>query len=186
MRGQRKTPILAISILLATFVALGCGEGAPEVDAPETRVESAALGLAIESLPANFELVEQSDRDIVLEPVGVPGRVEVTVGPVVGAVNLHDELNAHAESVRARSEGEYQGQSELMGPLGSMYLSRGRYRDDAGASIEEYKVIALHPAGDRPFFLTYRYPVGEDTAARGQALIELAGEIAPFGTQTGE
>lgn len=175
---------LGILVALAAIVWGGCGEGAAEPVAEATRVDSAALGLAIESLPANFEMVEQTDHAIILEPIGVPGQLEVTVGPAVGSVNLHDELNAHAEAVRARG-GEYQGQSELMGPLGSMYLSRGRYVDEAGASVEEYKVIALHPVGDRSFFITYRYPMGEDTKARGEALIELAGEIVPAGTDSG-
>ncbi len=175
-----------VLITITLFVLGACAGTAPEaVDASAERVESAALGLAIEALPANFDLAEQTDEAIVLQPVGVPGLLEVTVGPVVGSVDLIDELNAHSESIRARDEGDYQGQNELVGPLGSMYLSRGRYTDDAGAKVEEYKVIALHPAGDRPFFLTYRYPVGEDTKARGEALIELAGEIAPAASDSG-
>lgn len=176
---KNRARLAVAGLLAAGFVACAGGETEP-AEVPAERIESAGLGLAIEALPANFQLADQSDQALVLEPVGVPGRVELTVGPTATSVNLVDELNAHAEAIRARAEGEYRGQNELMGPLGSMYLSRGRFRDDAGAMVEEYKIIALHPAGDRPIFITYRYPVGDDSKARGEALIELSGEIAPF------
>ena len=45
--------------------------------------------------------------------------------------------------------------TELLGPA---FSTRGRYLDEDGEAVEEVRIFAVHPAGDRLLHMTYRYP----------------------------
>ncbi len=175
--GGRGSIALALASLLGLTLACGGGE---EPAATAERVENAALEVAIDALPSGFVVARNEGPALVLDAADADGQIVVEVGAQVGGVNLIDELNQHVADIEARPGGTYQGQVEFVGPLGPLYLSRGRFTDDAGAAMEEYRAMTLHPRGDRALHLIYTYPAGDDTAERGNALAELAGELGPL------
>lgn len=176
--GDRMMVLLALA--LALLLVIACGGGGEQAAAVAERVENVALEVAIDALPSGFTVARNEGSALVLDTVGAEGQVVVQVGAEVGGVNLIDELNQHVAEIEARPDGVYQGQVEFVGPLGPLYLSRGRFTDDAGAATEEYRAITLHPRGDRALHLIYIYPAGDDKAERGNALAELAGEFGPL------
>jgi len=175
-----------LGLVVALVAGTGCGGKGRLPDAPPERIENPGLGIAFESLPPDFTLGHNEGESLMLLPVGLKGRVEVRVGPRVGAVNLIAEIKDQQETIEARDAGSFLGQTELVGPLGTVYFTRGRYRDDGGTEVEEYTAIGLHPAGDRALYLSYRYPAGDDTKARGEALLELIGELGPLESSAAE
>ena len=70
--------------------------------------------------------------------------------------------------------------------LGTAYSTRARFEED-GQAVEEIRIFAVHPAGNRLLHMTYRYePAAGQTQARmmDQAF-EAFGYIEPL-TTTGE
>lgn len=187
---RRRTDGLLASTLLAllpAFALVGCQQGGGEAAAPAEaeleRVENTTLGVAIANLPPVFQVaINEGDRlELVPSDAELGGRLSVVVGeaPEVGGVNLVAAVRDHQADIESRPDGTYQGQRELQGlPLGTSFYSRGRFTNDAGTTEEETVVYFLHPSGDRPLMLTYRYPAGEDSPVRLQdQLFEVALEL---------
>ena len=176
----------ALLALLPTLALVGCqpGEETAEPAAVELeRVENTTLGVAIANLPPVFQVaVNEGDRlELVPSDAELGGRLSVVAGevPEVGGVNLVAAVRDHQADIESRPDGNYQGQRELQGlPLGTSFYSRGRYTTDAGTTEEETVVYFLHPSGDRPLMLIYRYPAGDDSPVRLQdQLFEVALEL---------
>ena len=92
--------------------------------------------------------------------------------PPEAGQNLPAEVKAHQVFIENQEEGDYLGGQELTSQLGTSFYSRGRYLHD-GTEIEETVVFALHPYKDRIMTITYRYPVGVDSAIRVQQLFDV-------------
>ena len=190
VRGLAGRALLAaLAVVAGASLLAGCqgiGEGETAVEVPAQRVESPALGVAIANLPPVFQVVVNEEDRLELAPTDATlgGRLLVVAGepPEIGGVNLVAAVQAHKEDILARPDGEYQGQRELAGlPLGKSFYSRGRYSAEGGGTEEETVVYFLHPWGDRPLLLIYRYPAGEDTPSRLQdQLFEVALELEPL------
>jgi hypothetical protein len=175
-------------------LAAGCGGGPAQepVPAAPQRVENASLGVALASIPEGFRLEANPEGEearivLVRKPELPPGTAVVEVGPEQQAgVNLVAEVNAQKEHIESLPEGNFQGQTELMGPTGTAYLTRGRYRGETGAEVEEMRVSTLHPnypEVKRLLTLTYTYELSGDTKDRGQQMLELLGEVEPLAAQ---
>lgn len=183
----RTVPLLLLSLLLSLFF-LACppaedGDGGEAADAgaAPARVENAQLGVAIADLDPFFEVASNDGGTIVLTPAdeAVEGTLTVSMGePVtVGGVNLVAAVEEHKASLEERG-GEFKGQRELGGMLGTAFYSRGHIPSDDGSTTEEVVVHAMHPWGDRVLRLTYSYPAADDSAARiMEQQIAVFGEI---------
>lgn len=194
---MRRAPFLTPSLFVLTALALiaaGCGGPAPvpEPAAPQ-RVENSSLGVALASIPEGFRLEANAEGEearivLVRKPELPPGTAVVEVGPEQRAgVNLVAEVNTQKAHIESLPEGNFQGQTELMGPTGTAYLTRGRYRGETGAEIEEMRVLTLHPSYPevkRLLTLTYTYELSGDTKDRGQQMLELLGEVEPLAAQS--
>lgn len=184
---RRCTP--AVLCLVALACAAACQpQASPESEQAETppeavprRVESQPLGLAIAAVPRGFELEVNEGETLRLEGRNAEGRwgtITVEVEPPQAAgVNLVKAVNEQKQALEARPEGKFMGQVELGSPLGTAFSTRGRYRDGEGATMEESRVFAVHPMGDRLLSVRYVYPAGGDSEERLQQLFALLGEI---------
>ena len=110
--------------------------------------------------------------------------------PEVGGINLVAAVNEHQAEILERPDGDYKGQAEYVSPLGTTYASRGRYTE-GGGTVEERVVFMVHPWGDRLLKVIYRYPAGDDTQVRLDALMqgvvgELEGLPFPSAAEGGE
>lgn len=173
---------LALVISILAFAA-GCGgEPATELQAPQ-RVESPGLGIALAALPRGFVLESDGEGGIVLgrHPELPPGTVtiEATEAQQAG-VNLVVAVNDQKTRIESLPEGKFQGQTELAGPTGRAYLTRGRYLEPAGTRVEELRIFTLHPeypAVNRMLTLTYVYPAAGDSTERAEQIMEVLGEV---------
>ncbi|MEM1202779.1 MAG: hypothetical protein AAGN66_06075 [Acidobacteriota bacterium] len=176
---------LAVAVLLVGLA--GCAEKAPPPSEPEpepVRVENAGVGVALASLPAFFRVdVNEGDR-FVLVPADPQVAGELTIvaqDPQTAGINLLAAVEEHKAQLGEAADGEFKGQRELNGPLGTAFYSRGRYTAEDGTATEEIKVFLIHPWGDRRLDLSYVYPAGDDTAQRLQdQLFEVFGELEPL------
>ena len=70
-----------------------------------------------------------------------------------------------------------------MSQLGTAFSTRGRYPGDDGKEIEELRLFAIHPDGDRLLSVTYRYPTDsgatKDRINEAMAALGLVGPLAP-------
>ncbi len=173
----------------AVVLAVGCStEPVPEPPPPVAkRVEATAVGIAIANL-AGFDVAENGEVMILTPTDGAAGRVTIVAGDE-GQVNLVQAVNDHQAEIQGRADGAYRGQREMVGPLGTAYYSRGTYTgagedgETAGAAMEETTILTLHPNGDRILRLEYRYPVGDDSTARLEALMQnVLGELEAAAT----
>ena len=62
------------------------------------------------------------------------------------------------------------------GGFGVAFYSRGRF-SEAGATVEETVIFLIHPTASRQLEIHYRYPAGDDSAARVEQLIEVLAEL---------
>ena len=174
MRGPARTTLaVAAAVLFAT-----CAPAPP----PDPGVTNAELGIRLAAVPEGFEVARNDRAVLELRPVGgiVGGTILFTVGPEETGVNLVAAVKAHQARIENLPNGEYQGAQELQGPLGTAYYSRGRYQ--GGDELEEETVIlSQHPSQSRLLEITYRYPAGDDSAARVKELIGVLAEVE--GTQ---
>ncbi len=189
---MRHRIILAAAIAI-TAAGLGAckKEAPPPPSAPAVRVENPQAGVAIAAL-TDFTVADNSGATIELVPTGegLTGTVSVVAGEAErGGINLVAAINQHEEDIEARPDGDYKGQAEYMGPLGTTFASRGRYTEEGG-TVEERVVFMVHPWNDRTLQVIYRYPAGEDTQARLDALMNgVVGELEALpdpGTEAGE
>ena len=168
---------LAIAMTAAGFSACNKQEAPPPV--PAVRVENPRAGVAIAAL-TEFTVADNDGATIELVPAGegLTGTVSVVAGEAeIGGINLVAAVNQHKEEILARPDGDYKGQAEYVSPLGTTFASRGRY-SEGGGTVEERVVFMVHPWGDRTLRVIYRYPAGEDTQARLDALMNgVVGEL---------
>jgi len=158
------------SVLLALFAALAACQQEPEAPPeppPAPRVENAGLGVAIASLPPAFEVAKNDSEGLELRSVDGAGRLSFVLGPVESSINLVAAARDHEASFAERPDGAFKQRTEMMSmTLGTTYLSRGQYRNEAGQMEEESVLLAIHPWGDRMLTVRYVYPVGEDAKER--------------------
>jgi hypothetical protein len=181
---KRKSSWIRILAVAATLT--GCA-GEPVVDrAPEPgpRVESAALGIALASVPPPLELREAGESSVLLAaplPEGGEALLSIAVGPVEsGGINLIEIARAKTDEFKQMPDGEAFGNRELGTQIGPAFTARGSYSED-GAVIEETWLFALHPTVNRQLTLTYRYPAGGDSAARVAEVMSVLGEVEDLG-----
>jgi hypothetical protein len=55
---------------------------------------------------------------------------------------------------------------------GTAFYSRGRFVEK-GVVEEETVILTIHPSANRLLTISYRYPAGEDSAARVEKLIDV-------------
>jgi hypothetical protein len=178
-------PLCALALTLALG---GCkGEQAPAEPvsmAPE-RIESPALRIAIVGLPGGFDVTANSGETLRLarEPGLPPGEAWIEVGaPVEGGINLVEVIRGQREAFEALPGGSFSGNGELVLQDGRpAYYSRGRF-DDAGETVEEFRVRSVHPLDqNRLLTVYYRYPAAEDSKERLDDVLLLVGEIEGLG-----
>lgn len=167
-----------VLVLVLTLGLSGCKKEEPA--APPVRVDNPRAGVAIAALSPDFRVAANDGASIELVPAGegATGKVSVVAGePEVGGINLVAAVNEHKAEILERPDGDYKGQAEYVSPLGTTYASRGRY-SEAGGTVEERVVFLVHPWGDRLLKVVYRYPAGDDTQARLDALMNgVVGEL---------
>ncbi len=177
---MRNRAFPAVLIVLTAAGLAACKQQEPPPPAPAVRVENPLLGVAIAALSPDFVVAAGEAAAIELVPAGegVAGKVSIVAGEAeVGGINLVAAVKAHKAEIVARSDGDYKGQAEYVTPLGTTFASRGRF-SEAGGTVEERVVFMVHPWGDRTLEVIYRYPAGDDTQARLDALMNgIVGEL---------
>lgn len=185
---------LAATLALCFTLGLGaCGDGAeePATTAEPTRLESAEVGIAVE-VPAGSSFTAQGTDGGVLR-LASPGETTesgVALGPAtlvydaeppqVAGVNLVEAVNQRKEELEGRPNGRFYGQVELGGPLGTAYSTRGSY-GEGGEDVEEVRIFAVHPQGDRLLHVTLQYaPVQGQGPARVDQALRAFGWIEPL------
>lgn len=167
--------LLVLPLLLGVLVAGGaCAPGAEDAEGGEAasrpRVENRELGIALGRLPSGFEVVENRGETLVLGRTGDdPARLTVEVGPVQEAgVNLVARVWEEKTRIESLPEGVYRGQNELGGvPIGTTFSSRGRFVNEEGNRVEEYRSLSVHPTENRVLILDYEYPVPPPSQEEG-------------------
>ena len=190
----RLAPALAVVLLAAA----GCGprqEGMTtgvESTEPE-RVENPALGIALVGpQAAGFDVVANEGETLTLVRHATGEEAEATViydasPPQVAGVNLVEAVNEQKAAIEARPGGSFLGQVQLMSELlGNAYSTRGRYTGSGGEEIEEVKLFAVHPSGDRLLSVTYRYrPAEGGSKARLDQAMAALGLVEPLAPEAG-
>lgn len=177
---------------LCLAALLGCRERqetTPAVSMAPQRIENPELQLAIAGLPGGYDLaVNEGDRlELVREPGLPPGRAWFVLGePVEGGINLVEIIGGQRQVFEALPGGSFNGNGELVLPDGRpAYYSRGRFQDEGGAMVEEFRIWSVHPvANDRLLTVYYRYPAARDSAQRLEDVLLLVGEIEGLGGAT--
>lgn len=186
----RSTP-LSVTHLALILALAGCGGGEESVGEP-VRLESREVGIALE-VPASASFSAAGTEGGVVrltspgettesgERLGPATLVYDAEPPQVAGVNLVEAVNLRAEEIRSRPEGEFYGQGELGSPLGAAYSTRGRFRDADGEVVEELRIVAVHPGGDRLLHMTLAYtPAPGQTAARLEQALSAFSWIEPL------
>lgn len=184
------TAVVRTLALIAYAAALAAcpGREAADQGPPEPkRVESPPLGIALVGYERNgFELVSAEGETIELMRPAEGDEAEATLTyeagpPQTAGVNLVAAVNEQAAEIESRPDGRFLGQVELGSHLGTAYSTRGRYSGDDGAEIEEIRVFAVHPSGDRLLSLTFRYrPTAGDAKARVEQAMAGLGLVEPL------
>jgi len=186
---RRLVPTLAAALLAAA----GCGpqqEGmttAVEPAEPE-RVENPALGIAVVGAQAaGFDVVTNEGETLALVRHATEEEAEATVTyeaspPQAAGINLVQAVNEQKAAIEARPGGNFLGQVQLGSDmLGTAFSTRGRYAGAGGEEIEEIKLFAVHPSGDRLLSVTYRYrPTEGSSKARLDQAMAALGLIEPL------
>lgn len=165
-------PMVA-SVLALTLAACGGKPAAtPPAPAPAEPIVDTTLDLSLDPpSSAGFTVVSSSAGELVLRRAAADGRPEATltfdVAPSqVEGVNLIDAVKAQKAAIEAKPNGAFLGQVELGSQIGRAFSTRGRYTD-GGSEVEEIRLLAVHPSGDRLLAIVYRYPpVPGDTQKR--------------------
>lgn len=190
---MRPNAAAVLALLLPLAACSGGGDAAPAAAEP-TRLESAELGIAV-VVPAGSSFAAAGSEGGVLR-LASPGETTddgLDLGPATlvyaaeppqrAGVNLPDAVNQREAELDARPGGDFFGQNELGSHLGTAYHTRGKLTGDDGQVVEEIRIFAVHPAGDRLFHMTLSYPPapGQTEARRDQALAAF-GWIEPLAT----
>jgi len=129
-------------------------------------------------VPEGLHTTLNEGKSLELRPTGegVDGLVWFAVGPEKVGVNLVAATQSHKAQIENLPDGEYKGGEELQGDFGVAFYSRGRF-SEAGATVEETVLFLIHPSASRQLEIHYRYPAGEDSAARVEQLIGVLAEL---------
>jgi len=158
--------------------ALSCAEPPPPPPPQDTGVENAELGIALASVPEGLHMTVNEGSSLELRPTGegVDGLAWFAVGPEKVGVNLVAATQVHQAQIESLPDGEYKGGEELQGDFGVAFYSRGRF-SEAGATVEETVIFLIHPTASKQLEIHYRYPAGDDSAARVEQLIGVLAEL---------
>lgn len=187
-RLSRLAPLaLALALLLPlTACGPGGGDASPAPTGPAAEpVENAALGIALDPPGgAGFELAVNQGETLRLvhsaSSDGEPAELTFDVWLQDGNPNLVAAVNQQQEDVDGRPGGNFLGQVQLGSQLGTAYSTRGRYTGDDGREMEEIRVFAVHPAGDRLLAMTYRYhPTAGASKQRTEEAMGALGLVQP-------
>jgi hypothetical protein len=172
--SKRPSPFF-LALLLALILTAACGK---EAQPEPVRVENQPLGIAIASLPEEFEVVSTDGETIELSAAGPngPGRAVIAAGPYqTTGINLVDATKERKAWFESTPGATYYGNRELGTPIGTAFTARGIYPTEGG-EVEETWVYAIHPTANRVLTITFTYPTGE-SEDRVQQLMALLGEI---------
>lgn len=167
-------PVAITVLIVLTGLGLGCSPAPPT---PES-LSNVQLDLSISDLGDDWVVETNQGRSLVVVPSGPErhGTIEFAVGPEEAGINLVAAVEAHRKGIENRPDGVYSGAQELTGPMGTAFYSRGRYGDD-GTTVEETRLLCMHPRSSRMVEMIYRYPAGNDSSTRVSELIELFAEV---------
>ena len=184
---------LSLALLGLVLVPAGCREVAedtvpdPDPDtatvAPPETVSNQELEVTLQKVPDGMVVEVNEGSNLILTPAdheyGVLLRVEV--GPQEIGVNLVAAVQEHQAKIEDLPGGSYIGQTELICQLGTAFFSRGQFDQPASEDglieetrIEEARILAIHPVGNRLLSLVYTYPAPPDQGgsnSRGQTLL---------------
>jgi hypothetical protein len=165
-------------VLALVLTALSCAGPPPPPPPPDTSVENVDLGIRLAAVPEGLETTVNEGRSLELRPTGegVDGLIWFVVSPDLHAVNLVAAVADHQAEIEGLPDGDYKGSQELQGDFGTAFYSRGRFTED-GATVEETAVFLIHPTANRRLEIHYRYPAGDDSAARVEQLIAVLAEL---------
>jgi len=165
VRWSNRVPLL---ILVAC-----CAACSPRQAPPESGISNLDLAISLAALPDDLVVAVNQGSSFELRPEDetVGGIIWFGAGPEVEGVNLVVAVQEHQARIEGLPSGDYKGAQELQGPLGTAFYSRGRYLE-GDTETEETILVTIHPAGNRMLTITYRYPAGNDSAARVEQLIE--------------
>lgn len=183
--------VLALLLPLAACSPDGGGDAAPPAAEP-TRLESSELGIAV-VVPAgsSFAAADAAGGELRLASPGETTADGTVLGPATvvyaaeppqeAGVNLVAAVNERSVEIEARPGGEFLGQIGLGSQLGNAMNTRGRFVGEDGREVEEVRIFAVHPHGDRLLHMTMRYaPVDGQARARADQAMEAFGWIEPL------
>jgi hypothetical protein len=189
--------VTALALALALGAAAGCGGdrgdqaagGGEAAPAAPRRIENPQLAIALAGIESSgFELDANDGATLRLTRPAAEGSEAATLTYEAGeaqvaGVNLVDAVNQQKQAVEARPGGQFFGQVQLMSQLGNAYSTRGRYTGEGGGEVEELRLFAVHPAGDRLLSLVYVYPAQPGgTQARIEEAMAGLGLVEPLDT----
>jgi hypothetical protein len=184
-------PLLVGSLIVfaAVLATSACGpkatdEESPAAGPPATNQE---LGITLSSVPAGFRVLRNEGAELVLERTDPEDAavLELLVGPAQSAgINLKERVWEEKARIESLPGGDYKGQNELAGAdIGTIYTSRGRFLDEEGRAVEEYRALAVHPIASedehRVLILDYEYPPTERTGERLNQLMQVLEVVGP-------
>lgn len=176
----RRLP-LPLMLAASMMLPVACGKEAP----PEAvRVENPVLGIAIASLPEDFEVAGTEGETIELTAAGLngTGTAVISAGPLTSSnINLVDVTKERKAWFESTPGAVYFGNRELGTPIGTAFTARGTYPTDDG-DVEETWVYAIHPGEYRLMTIRFTYPTGE-SKERVEQLMALLGEIEASGVE---
>lgn len=158
----------------------GCKTPAPPPAPVSLAFDNAALGLQWSAPPAGFAVTRNEGGTLELAPTDGArgGRMWVTVGERsdfgLEIVKLVNEQKGVFEGL---PNGRFSGSRKLVAPTGEAFYSRGQFDDETATAVEEVRVFTTHPVENRLVTLHYRYPLGNDSAARLPEILELLGSM---------
>jgi hypothetical protein len=162
-------------VAILAIGAMACSRPAPT---PDLGIENAELGIKLSAAPEGMTVTQNQGASLELGPSeeGKGGTIWFVVGPEQEGVNLVAAVQDHQSHIESLADGSYNGGQELQGDFGTAFYSRGRFTD-AGSEVEETVLFLIHPAGNRLLEIHYRYPAGNDSAARVEQLIGVLSDL---------
>ncbi len=167
--------LISLTILLAVIpLGTGCSPAPPQ----QTDTSNAELDISLGDLGDAWVIEANLGGTLFLAPSNVErqGKIEFLVGPEEPGINLVAAVETHREDIESRPDGVYSGAQELTGPMGTAFYSRGRFKG-ADGTVEETRLLSIHPRSSRIVEMVYRYPAGDDSSERVGELIELFAEV---------
>lgn len=164
------------------LITSACGVPSSDLgsDSASTRLENAALGLAVAELPSEFTVSQNDATGLALAAAGDgEAVVRFDVGPIEqGSVNIVEAAKQMQAVFESRPNGEFFGNQELIAPIGSFFTARGAYEQE-GRSFGELQAFTLHPLANRLLRVSFRYPADE-AQQRAPQFAALLGEIEGY------